>query len=81
MLGYHISETLLFLDNCCGVRKSISHNDCSCSLLENAASEVPVSAHKYVYSQTHLCELRMFSSTVVFLPHCCVLLLKVILLF
>lgn len=41
--------------------------------LKNAASEVPVSAHKHVYSQTHLYELRMFSSMVVFLPHCCYL--------
>lgn len=49
--------------------------------LKNAASEVPVSAHKHVYSKTLLCELRMFSSMVVFLPHCCVLLFKVTLLF
>lgn len=49
--------------------------------LENAASEVSVSAHKHMYSQIHPCELRMFSCTVVFLPHCCALLLKITLLF
>lgn len=49
--------------------------------LENAAPEVPVSAHKHVYSQIHLRELRMFSYMVVVLPHCCALLLRVTLLF
>lgn len=50
--------------------------------LENAALEVPVSAHKRVGSWTHLCELRMFSSMVVFfLPHSYALLLKFTLLF
>lgn len=53
------------------------------AFLENAASQVPDSAHKHVYPHryTYLCEPGIFSYMLVFLSQCCVLLLEVTLLF